>query len=228
MAGWLALVAGTIGALLPIANPFSTAPIFAAMTRGEKADTRNRQARLASVYMACILLTSLLAGAVILEFFGISLQALRVAGGLIIARIGFSMLNPEPERPLPRLDQEESADKDAIAFTPIAMPLLSGPGSIAVTISMATSAESVIEYVAVGIGIVVVAAVSWLVLRYATRIVDAMGRTGVNALTRLMGLVLVCIGVQFVVTGVVDLVATQAAGAGVRGAVDAAAGMLLH
>lgn len=210
MSSWLALVAATVGALLPIANPFSTAPIFAAMTRGEKIDSRNRQARLASIYMAGILLVSLVAGAVILEFFGISLQALRVAGGLIIARIGFSMLNPEPERPLPRRDQDESADKDAIAFTPIAMPLLSGPGSIAVTISMATSASNGFEYIPIGIGIVIVAAMSWLVLRYATRIVDAMGRTGVNALTRVMGLVLVCIGVQFVVTGVVDLVATQA------------------
>jgi multiple antibiotic resistance protein len=120
------------------------------------------------------------------------------------------MLNPEPERPLPRRDQDESADKDAIAFTPIAMPLLSGPGSIAVTISMATSANNAFQYIPIGIGIVIVAAVSWLVLRYSSRIVDAMGRTGVNALTRVMGLILVCIGVQFVVTGVVDLVATQA------------------
>ena len=89
MAAWLTLIAGTVGALLPIANPFSTAPIFAAMTRGQKAESRDRQARLASVYMACILLVALVAGALILEFFGISLQALRVAGGLIIARIGF-------------------------------------------------------------------------------------------------------------------------------------------
>ncbi len=207
---WLALIAATVGALLPIANPFSTAPIFAAMTRGEKVDSRNRQARLASIYMAGILMISLVAGALILEFFGISLQALRVAGGLIIARIGFSMLNPEPERPLPRRDQDESADKDGIAFTPIAMPLLSGPGSIAVTISMATSVKNVFEYIPIGIGIILVAFVSWVVLRYATRIVDAMGRTGVNALTRVMGLILVCIGVQFVVTGVVDLVTMKA------------------
>lgn len=226
MGGWLTLVAATVGALLPIANPFSTAPIFAAMTRGEEADTRHRQARLASLYMACILLVSLVAGALILEFFGISLQALRVAGGLIIARIGFSMLNPEPERPLPRRDQDESADKDAIAFTPIAMPLLSGPGSIAVTISMATSADNVFEYVSVGIGILIVAAVSWLVLHYSTRIVDALGRTGLNALTRLMGLVLVCIGVQFVVTGVVDLVEIQADGDDVVRAVGTTLWML--
>lgn len=225
MSGWLGLIAGTVGALLPIANPFSTAPIFAAMTRGNRADWRNRQARLAAVYMTFILLVSLVAGALILEFFGISLQALRVAGGLIIARIGFSMLTPEPERPLSSRDQDESADKESIAFTPIAMPLLSGPGSIAVTISMATSAGRVLDYIPVGIGIVIVALISWVILRYAARVVDFLGRTGVNILTRLMGLILVCIGVQFVVTGVVDLVATQA-GVIAAGGVQAATGNL--
>jgi multiple antibiotic resistance protein len=84
---------------------------------------------------------------------------------------------------------------------------------------MATSAHSPLDYVPVGIGILIVAAISWLVLRYASRIVDAMGRTGVNALTRLMGLVLVCIGVQFVVTGVVDLVTSQAGAAPAAAAV---------
>jgi len=200
---------GTVGALLPIANPFSTAPVFAAITRNDDAASRRRQARLAAFYMACILLVSLLAGALILEFFGISLPALRVAGGLIIARIGFSMLMPEPEPPLPKRDEEESVGKDAIAFTPIALPLLSGPGSIAVTISMATSAGSVGDYVPIGIGIVIVAMLSWLVLRSAGRLVDAMGRTGVNALTRLMGLVLVCIGVQFIATGAIGLLTTE-------------------
>ena len=206
---WLAIIGATVGALLPIANPFSTAPVFAAITRDDDRLTRLRQARLAAFYMACILLVSLLAGAVILEFFGISLPALRVAGGLIIARIGFSMLMPQPERPLPEKDQEEATDKDAIAFTPIALPLLSGPGSIAVTISMATSADEAFDYIPIGIGIVIVAVLSWLVLRSASTIVDRLGRTGVNALTRLMGLLLVCIGVQFIATGVVELITTE-------------------
>jgi multiple antibiotic resistance protein len=75
---------------------------------------------------------------------------------------------------------------------------------------MATSSERLTDYVPIAIGIVIVAGFSWLVLRYASRIVDVMGRTGVNALTRLMGLALVCIGVQFVVTGVVALVGSTA------------------
>ncbi len=205
MDDWLTLLSVTIGALLPIANPFSTAPVFAALTRDFERSARLRQAYLAAFYMACVLLVSLIAGAVILKFFGISLPALRIAGGLIVARIGFSMLSPEPERPISRRDQDESAEKDDIAFSPIAMPLLSGPGSIAVTISMATAADDTLDHVPIGIGIIVVAFMSWLVLRSSVPIVDVLGRTGVNALTRLMGLILVCIGVQFVATGTVDL-----------------------
>jgi multiple antibiotic resistance protein len=208
MADWLAMIGATVGALLPIANPFSTAPVFAAITLGATRESKKRQARLAGLYMACILLISLIAGALVLEFFGISLPALRIAGGLIIARIGFGMLNPEPDRPLPKRDQEESSSKEDIAFTPIAMPLLSGPGSIAVTISMATSADQDLDYIPIGIGIILVALFSWIVLRSAASIVDRLGRTGVNALTRLMGLLLVCVGVQFVGTGAIELLTT--------------------
>jgi len=203
---WLTLIGATFGALLPIANPFSTAPIFVAITRNMSRAHRWHQARMAAVYMAVVLLVSLLAGALILELFGISLPALRIAGGLVIARIGFSMLNPEPEEKLPEEDQKEALDKRDVAFTPMAMPMLSGPGSIAVTISMATSVDRPVDYAAVGIGILIVAVVSWLVLRSSTRIVDFLGSTGVNVLTRMMGLLLVCIGVQFIATGIFELV----------------------
>jgi multiple antibiotic resistance protein len=203
---WLTLIGVTFSALLPIANPFSTAPVFVAVTRQMSHTHRWQQARMAAIYMAAVLLVSLLAGALILEFFGISLPALRIAGGLVIARIGFSMLNPEPEEKLPEEDQQEALDKRDVAFTPIAMPMLSGPGSIAVTISMATSVERPIDYAAVGIGILIVAFLSWLILRSSTRIVNFLGSTGVNVLTRLMGLILVCIGIQFIATGVFELV----------------------
>lgn len=222
MMGWLAIIGATFGALLPIANPISAAPVFAAITQGESRESKKRQARLAGIYMAIILLVSLLAGALILEFFGISLPALRIAGGLIVARIGFGMLNPEPDRRLPKRDQEESADKEDIAFTPIALPLLSGPGSIAVTISMATSAEHYLDYIPIGVGIVLVSILSWMVLRSASVVVGRLGRTGVNALTRIMGLLLVCIGVQFIGTGVVDLLTTGAAVDSIRDAFPSA------
>jgi multiple antibiotic resistance protein len=203
---WLALIGGTFGALLPIANPFSTAPVFVAITRDMASNRRNHQARMAAIYTAAVLIGALVAGAIVLEFFGISIPALRVAGGLIVAKVGFGMLNPAPEEALPEESAEEALHMRDIAFTPIAMPLLSGPGSIAVTITMATEVERPREYLAVALGIVLVAAVSWLILRSSTRVTRFLGTTGMTALTRLMGFLLVCIGVQFVALGLVEAV----------------------
>ncbi len=203
---WAILIGVTVSALLPIANPFSAAPVFVAITRRMSESHRNQQARMAAIYMASLLLGAFLAGALILQFFGISIPALRIAGGLVIARIGFVMLSPEPGDTLRQEDQDEALDKTDIAFTPIAMPLLSGPGSIAVAISMATSVDRPVDHIAVMIGILIVSFLSWLVLRSSTKIVKFLGSTGVNVLTRLMGLALVCVGVQFIADGFVELI----------------------
>jgi multiple antibiotic resistance protein len=201
---WMIMVGATFGALASITNPFSAAPVFASLTQSVSADRRKQQARAAACYTATVLLVSLVAGAVILTFFGISLPVLRIGGGLIVARVGFAMLNPEPEVRVSEADQEEARQMTDIAFTPIAMPLLSGPGSIAVTISMATEADRAWEYLAIAVGIVLVAIFAWVVLHYAGRVVKLFGVTGMNAMTRIMGLILVCIGIQFVSTGLIE------------------------
>ena len=92
--------------------------------------------------MAIVLLVSLFAGALVMEFFGISIPALRIAGGLIVARVGFGMLNPDPEPDVGETEHEEALQMTDLAFTPLAMPMLSGPGSIAVTVGMAAGPES--------------------------------------------------------------------------------------
>jgi multiple antibiotic resistance protein len=201
---WIFMVGATFGALAPIANPFSAAPVFASLTQRFPEGRRKQQARAAACYTAAVLLVSLFAGAMILTFFGITLPVLRIGGGLVVARIGFAMLNPEPEVRVSEADQEEAQRMEDIAFTPIAMPLLSGPGSIAITISMATEVGHAAEYLAVAVGIALVAVFSWVVLHYAGRVVRLFGVTGMNAMTRIMGLILVCIGIQFVVTGTLE------------------------
>lgn len=198
-------VLGTFVGLLPIANPFSTAVVFVAITQRFTESQARDQARRACVYMAIVLLVSLFAGALIMEFFGISIPALRIAGGLIVARIGFDMLSPEPDPEVGETQREEILHMTDLAFTPLAMPMLSGPGSIAVTVSMAAGAESPWEYGAIAFGIVLVAGSSWLVLRSAGRIVARLGSTGVAALTRVMGFLLVCVGVQFIGDGGVQI-----------------------
>jgi multiple antibiotic resistance protein len=195
---------GTFVGLLPIANPFSTAVVFLALTRRFSEESARKQARQACFYMAIVLLVSLFAGALVMSFFGISIHALRIAGGLIVARIGFGMLSPEPEEELGEAERENARTMTDLAFTPLAMPMLSGPGSIAVTIGMAAGAQSVAEYFAVAAGIVLVAFVSWLVLRSARKVVAWLGPTGVTALVRIMGFLLICVGVQFVGMGFIQ------------------------
>lgn len=201
---WLVLVMGTFGALLPIANPFSTAPVFASVTLRFTEARRNQQARQAAIYMASVLLVCLFAGAIILTFFGITLPILRMAGGVVIARVGFGMLSPGQPEEASEQTTEEAHHMMDVAFTPIAMPLLSGPGSMAVTISMATAADHWWEYLAVAVGILFTSWVSWVVLRQSTRVVGFLGASGMEALTRVMGFLLVCIGFQFVATGLFE------------------------
>jgi len=214
MSEWLTLVGATFAALLPIVNPFSTAPVFLAVTSRMTPKRQRQQALMACIYAFSVLTITLLAGALILAFFGLSIHALRVAGGLIVARIGFGMLNPHPEEKLDTNMRQEAMDKVDVAFTPLAMPMLSGPGSIAVTIGMTTEAERPIEYLAITLGIALVGFVAWLVLRSSMRVVDFLGTTGVTALTRVMGLLLVGVGVQFVFRGVIEpLVSDEVIGA---------------
>ena len=201
---FILLIGATAASLLPITNPFSAAPVFATLTQRFSPERRKQQARMSAIYMASVLLVTLFAGALILTFFGITIHVMRIAGGILIARVGMGMSNPEPEENVSSDSKREARQMEDISFTPIAMPLLSGPGSIAVTISMATHADGAIEFVAVAIGILFVSVFALVVLRGAEPIADYLGVTGMNVMTRIMGFLLICIGVQFVISGLLE------------------------
>ncbi|MDH3637213.1 MAG: MarC family NAAT transporter [Gammaproteobacteria bacterium] len=202
MAEFLTVVLVTLTSLLPICNPPSTAVLFLTLTAGYPKAHQDREARMAAVYMTGILLIFFAGGSLIMTFFGISLPGVRIAGGLIIARIGFGMLQTDPPEEVSEDTKEEAQHMRDIAFTPLAMPSLAGPGAIAVAITMASRAQGITGHLAVAIGIILVAAIAWLILRSAPFVVKFLGATGLNALTRVMGFLLVCVGVQFVVIGV--------------------------
>lgn len=208
MQAWISIALFTIAGILPIANPFGTAVVFLALTEDSSEAWRRRQALMACVYMGVILITFLLAGTLIMSFFGISVPGLRIAGGLIVARIGFGMLGPASSPAISGASRREAVRKKDIALTPLAMPMLSGPGSIAVTIGMAAEARGVGENAAVVVGIGMVALISWLVLRVSARVVGALGASGMQALTRIMGFLLICVGIQFIVDGIHDILAS--------------------
>jgi multiple antibiotic resistance protein len=202
-------IAVVVAGLLPIANPFSTAPVFLAVSTNLDSESKKKLLKLTCIYMFSILIIFLLAGALILSFFGISVSALRIAGGLIITVLGFRMLFPDMGKDKPEVTVHTYEQAKGLAFTPLAMPMLSGPGSIAVIISMAAKIsenESFLlrlsGYAVVGIGILATVTLCWLVLRSSTKIIKILGPTGIDALTRIMGFILICIGVEFAVSGI--------------------------
>jgi len=209
------LILGTVLALLPIINPFASTPVFLAITEGDSYSRREHQARMGCLYMIAILVLSLMGGTFIMNFFGISIPGLRIAGGLLVAGIGMGMLAP-------RMGSNEKREQDAarakgdISFTPLAMPMLSGPGSIAVTIGFTSLAQHPLDYVAIILGIIIVAAISYLVLRLSGKIVKIIGVNGMSALTKIMGFLLLCIGIQFVVNGILGIATDPALLKGIR------------
>jgi len=195
--------------LLPIANPFSTAPIFLTVSSKLDDDSKKRLLKLTCKFMFSILITFLLAGALILSFFGISVDALRFAGGLIILVLGFRMLFPGTQVDNDQLEVNTYEQARGLAFTPLAMPMLSGPGSIAIIISMAADIskepnilERIFGYFVVGLGIFLTVLICWVVLRSSTKVTKILGPSGIDALTRIMGFILICLGVEFMASGI--------------------------
>jgi multiple antibiotic resistance protein len=198
----------TVGALLPIVNPLSAVGLVMTITADLDDKERSQQVKRACIYMFCILTTFLIAGGLIMNFFGISIPGLRITGGLIVSYLGFRMLFPE-QQTISGRERDEAMDKADISFTPLAMPGLSGPGSIAVIIGIASTVQQsehmVLDHILVAVGIAITAFISYLVLRAATRLNDVLGAVGMNAVSRIMGFLLICIGVQFVINGILDI-----------------------
>ena len=202
----LSYLVSTVGALLPIVNPFSTAPMVVSMTAGLTDAERTAQIRRGCIYMCGILGAFLVAGSLIMSFLSISIPGLRIAGGLVIAFVGFRMLFPS--EPTSREPGVEATKRD-ISFTPLAMPSLAGPGSIAVVIGMSSTAQAgnfvILRHVLIALGIGITAVICYVVLRGAARLSKYLGPSGIDALAGIMGFLLVCIGVQFIINGVRDL-----------------------
>jgi multiple antibiotic resistance protein len=199
----------TIGALLPIMNPFSTAPLFIGLTAGMDRRERNREAFLACIYAFAILIVFLFLGSAIIDFFRISIPGLRVAGGLIMSTIGFRMLFSSVQTPESTATAAQQQQVE-IAFTPLAMPSLAGPGSITVVLTAAPQIKSIhpddrgLVYVSVITGLLVTVLFCFFVLRAAGSMVRFLGQSGIDAMTRIFGFLIVCIGMQFLLTGISD------------------------
>ncbi|MDX1590828.1 MAG: MarC family NAAT transporter [Balneolaceae bacterium] len=198
-----ALLFASFTSLFSVVNPLAAIPLFLSLTEQSTDAERNHTAKKASLYMFGVLITFLLIGTFILNFFGISLSGIRIAGGLIIMRAAYSMLNPETGgRKLTDEDEAAALEKEDISFSPLALPLLSGPGSIAVVIGFATQAEGAMDYVVNGVSILLVVIITYGLLRLAPVSARYIGTTGLNVMTRLMGFIALSISVQFILSGI--------------------------
>lgn len=193
-------------ALLPMVNPPTTATLLLGLSKGMSREHVSRQVNMAAVYLFSTLCVSFFIGSSILDLFGISIPGLRLAGGLIIGFIGFRMLFPTP-------GAEQTVDPNQnIAFVPLTMPSLCGPGTMALVISGAAQiAELPAEYSrltiysAMVVSFALMTLLSWGVLKLADPVCRLLGATGIDAMTRIMGFLLVCMGAQFCINGIKEV-----------------------
>jgi multiple antibiotic resistance protein len=204
---YFSYLAGALLAILPIVNPFGAVPLVMSASDHLPEQERLRQIRRACVYVFFLMAGFLVAGGLIMNFFGISIPGMRIAGGLIVGFLGFQMLFPNPISDKEAMTKAAESKYD-IAFTPLAMPGLSGPGTFAVVMGLSSQAAarkgwlSMVDFLAVFTAILLTALLSWFVLRGAERVNRLLGTTGMIALTRLTGFLMVCIGVQFFINGI--------------------------
>ena len=203
-----------LAAVLPIVNPLATAPVFTTLTHGVDDATRAELARSIGRHVAMLLIGATLVGSYVLDFFGISLPIVRVAGGLIVASTAWRMLHTQQAASDDKAQMAQSLTDDNVriqAFYPMAFPLTCGPGSIAAAITVGAALhsprvpESLANF-AGGLAATVLIGLSvFLTFRYAGRLLRPLGEVGLVVFLRLSAFILLCLGVQIVWNGAQEL-----------------------
>lgn len=191
-------------ALIALVNPLGVLPMFISLTQDFDSAQKQRAIRTAAFTVVAVITTCALLGEQIIKFFGISTASLQVAGGLLILLMSLSMLNAQPSGAKTTAEERDEAEhKDTIGVVPLGIPLLTGPGAMSTVIVLAGKSHHASDYIAlIGSG-VVIAALVWLTLQMAEPIARVMGRTGINIATRIMGLLVAAVAVEFIVDGLV-------------------------
>jgi multiple antibiotic resistance protein len=192
----------TFLALFPIVNPFGGIPLFFSLTSDFTPQERKQTALKTGFYVVAILVVFMLFGRFVLNFFGISLPVLKIAGGLIVANTAWGMVTGTS-----RMTHEENSEaftKEDISLTPMAMPMLSGPGSIGVVMGLAAHADSMLAYLGMVLGILVLGLTVCLFLCLGGPFVKRLGPGAIGAISRIFGFLILAIAVQLVWDGVAD------------------------
>jgi multiple antibiotic resistance protein len=209
----ISLFIGMFTTLLAIINPLEAIPVFLGLMQGKDSAEQHRVARTSCLYALMLAFFFLLFGTLLLRLFGVPLSMIRVVGGIILTRIGFQMFNPTPQAKSDSGsgDGSDSTDQD-VAFIPLAMPIMFGPGAIATILGMAStvkrSSEELVSFVAISFAIIATMAVTYLSLVYSRGILKKVGPKGIDAATRIVGFFVSAMGMGLIFHGVIEFLQT--------------------
>lgn len=201
-------------ALFSVLNPIGTIPIFVGLTQGYTKNERSNVALTASINVCIILLISFFVGQYVLTFFGITITALRIAGGIIITNSGFSLLNGKfsKNKGINKKVEKEIQERQHIALTPLAMPMLAGPGSISLLIAYYKEIETTdnaittVEILSSVGAMLAVALLIFIILRSAHYLANILGSSGIVAISRIIGFLTIAIGIQYIISAILSII----------------------
>jgi len=189
-------------ALFVITNPLGNLGVFVSITNGDTEAFKKQQAMKASIYSFLLLFVFFVAGKYILEFFGITIDVIQIGGGIIISKIGFSLMAGKKSTATSEKEHVEVVKMNDVSFCPLTMPMVAGPGGLAVVLSVGTKADMhLADYVAVTLAIAAACVVIWICFRESTLVAKMLGEAGMTAITKIMGFILICISIQMIITG---------------------------
>jgi len=196
-------------AIFFVVDPLAVLPIFLAMTANESPEQKRATALRAAITCGITLTVFAAAGTLIFRFFGITLGAFKIAGGVLLFLVALDMMQARQSRTKSTPEEEkEGIEKADVAIIPLAIPLLSGPGSIATVMVLMTRHATFVYTIPVFISILLTALITWLMLRGAGWIERHLSKTFMNVVMRIMGLILAAISVEFVIAGIKDVLPT--------------------
>jgi multiple antibiotic resistance protein len=194
--------------LFSVLNPIGTVPIFVSLTQEFSKKDRSRVALLTAFNVFLILVISYFIGQYVLAFFGITIDALRIAGGIIIAHSGFSLLNKKfkKSRGINKEIEVDIQKRNDIALTPLAIPMLAGPGSISLLIAFYQDHHEPLDILFSTLAILAVAISIFIILKSAHYLSRILGASGIVAISRIVGFLTIAIGVQYVISSILNII----------------------
>ena len=195
-------------ALFSVLNPIGTVPIFVGLTQHDSQKERSRISIWTSVNVFIILIVSYFIGQYVLSFFGISIDALRIAGGIVIVNSGFSLLSGKfnKKRGINKKIENEAQQRNDVALTPLAIPMLAGPGSMSLLIAFYQEHHEMNEIIISTSAIAAIAIAIFAILKSAHYLARILGASGIVAISRIVGFIVISIGIQYIVSSIINII----------------------